>query len=281
MKQLVRALLPRRIRPRRILAGPLRGTWIVTSWHDYPAALTGRTERALLDWLRRHVRPGETWLDVGAQYGYTAFALARLVGPAGRVFAFEPVPATAGYLDQGRVLNRLSRLTVLPFGLAAPATLEMRRLALTRGMADATVDVGSGQSAVASGQRAVGSEPERPADCQPLTADSKRPFVTVPVARFDWLWPLLHGGDEAIHGVKMDVQGMEIEAVEGMRDALRRWRPRLVIELHEGVSRERIVRVLTELGYSSEAEPIEPQGAAQPRLLDNQSYVFHPCGVSI
>src|SRR5688500_734806 len=112
MKQLTRAFMPRAIRPRRILGGPLRGTWLVTSWHDYPAGLTGRTERPLLDWFAEHVRSGETWIDVGAHYGYTAFALAKLVGSTGRVFTFEPVAATAGCVDRGRMLNGLSQITV-------------------------------------------------------------------------------------------------------------------------------------------------------------------------
>ena len=73
----------------------------------------------------------KTWLDVGAHYGYTAFARAKLVGPTGRVFTFEPVAATAGCIDQARTLNRFEQLTVLPFGLGAAETLETRRLPLT------------------------------------------------------------------------------------------------------------------------------------------------------
>ena len=248
MKDLIRSLMPRAIRPRRIVAGPLRGTWLVTSWHDYPAGLTGRTERPLLDWFAKHVRPGETWLDVGAHYGYTAFALAKLVGPTGRVFTFEPVAATAGCVDRGRALNGLGHVTVLPFGLGAADTLEIRRLASTRGMADST-----------------------------LAQDAGAWLVTVPIARFDWLWPLVNGADAAIHGVKIDVQGMELETLAGMRDTLKKWRPRLVVELHTGVSRERVLALLGELGYSSDAVPIEPaNGELAPLFLDNQSYAFDP-----
>jgi FkbM family methyltransferase len=248
MRRVLRSLLPRTIRPRRILAGPLRGTWLVTSWHDYPAGLTGRTERPLLDWFARHVRSGDTWLDVGAHYGYTAFALAKLVGPTGRVCTFEPVAATAGCVDQGRALNGLTHLTVLPFGLGAADTLEVRRLTTTRGMADST-----------------------------LSPDARHWFVDVPVARFDWLWPLINGGNGAIHGVKIDVQGMELEALHGMRDALTRWRPRVVVELHAGVSRERVLALLREAGYSSDAVAIEPvRGEQTPLFLDDHSYAFHP-----
>ena len=65
-KALLRRFLPRSIHKHRILGGPLRGYRIVTSWHDYPAAITGRTECPLLKWFARNVKPGETWLDVDA-----------------------------------------------------------------------------------------------------------------------------------------------------------------------------------------------------------------------
>lgn len=246
MKEIVRALLPSAIRPRRILAGPLRGTRLVTSWHDYPAGLLGRTERPLLAWFERHVRPGETWIDVGAHYGYTAFALARLVGMRGRVFTFEPVSETARCVDQGARLNHLDQVTVLPLGLGAARTIEARRLPLRRGMADST-------------SRAAGDA------------------VTILVARFDWLWPILGGPAGPIHGIKIDVQGMELEALEGMLDTLARWRPHVVVELHVGVSRERVLALLDAAGYSTAAEPIEPaRGERAPLFLDDRSYAFTP-----
>src|SRR5947209_667206 len=107
LKEAVRSALPAKLRPHSILAGPLRGASIYTSWHDYPGAILGTTERPLLEWFGRNVLPGETWIDIGAHYGYTAIALCRLVGPAGRVFAFEPVLSTAGCVARTRELNSL------------------------------------------------------------------------------------------------------------------------------------------------------------------------------
>jgi hypothetical protein len=117
-KTFLRRLLPGAIRAQRILAGPLRGCRIVTSWHDYPAAILGRTERPLLNWFSMNVKPGETWLDIGAYYGYTAIAVSRLVDVEGCIFAFEAMLSTAGYVTQTRQLNNFPQLTVVPFGLA-------------------------------------------------------------------------------------------------------------------------------------------------------------------
>ena len=41
--------------------------------------------------LRRLVRPGWVVIDVGANIGYYSLLCAKLAGPIGRVFAFEPV----------------------------------------------------------------------------------------------------------------------------------------------------------------------------------------------
>ena len=117
-KSLVRELLPRRHVAHRVMGGPLRGMRIVTSWYDYPAAIRGYTERKLTDWLLANARPGETWLDVGANCGYTSLAMSRAVGSAGRVFAFEPALTTAACLERTGRANGLDQLVALPFALS-------------------------------------------------------------------------------------------------------------------------------------------------------------------
>lgn len=46
-----------------------------------------------LRFLRRYLRPGMTFVDIGAHLGLYAILAARLVKPGGRVLAFEPSPA--------------------------------------------------------------------------------------------------------------------------------------------------------------------------------------------
>jgi FkbM family methyltransferase len=247
-KNFVRQILPRSVRPRRILGGPLRGLSLVTSWHDYPAAILGRTERPLLEWFSANVRPGETWLDVGAHYGYTAVALARLVGPTGRVLAFEPMTASAGCIARARSINWLPQITVVPFALGQCENIAARELPEVRGMVDSTKkSTGRGE-----------------------------PFL---VANFDWLWPRITNGEtdqtSRIHGVKIDVQGMEIETLKGMFYTLQQYRPKLVVELHRGVSRDEFFGLLQSAGYSTQGIQVEDMNAA-PEYKDDHSYAFSP-----
>lgn len=263
VKSLLRKFLSRSIRSHAILAGPLRGYHIVTSWHDYPAAITGRTERPLLDWFARNVKLGETWLDIGAHYGYTAIALGRLVGSEGRVFAFEPMISTAGCVAQTRELNDFPQLIVLPFGLACPEALEMRQLPATRGMVDSTLC--KGEAYPEKSQRSERQKDEEQAVWQ----------ETIILARLDWLWPRICGKNGRIDGVKIDVQGMEEEVLQGMLETLQRQQPKLVVELHDGVNRKELLDLIEAAGYSRRALPIEPvEGEEEPQYLDNRSYAF-------
>ena len=246
----VRWHLPTGIGPHRILSGPLRGSRIVTSWRDYPAAIAGITEPQLLGWFSRQVGPGETWLDIGAHYGYTSLALARSVGATGRVFAFEPMAATAGCLARTRAINNLECITLVPMALGAEPDLSVVELTTVRGMVDSTLQAASS-----------------------LGDQWREKFL---VSQLDWLWPRICSGLPAIHGVKIDVQGMELHVLRGMQEVLRTHRPKLVVELHRGVERAAVLSLLSGLGYGA-ATAIEPvPGETEPQFHDDRSYAFQP-----
>lgn len=244
LKSALRYLMPRSIRDHRILGGALRGFHIYTSWHDYPGAILGRTERPLLEWFSKNVGPGETWLDIGSHYGYTALALSRLVGTSGRVFAFEPMLSTAGYLAQTRLLNRFPQMIVIPMALGTPDTVRLGELPAVRGMLDSTL----------------------------VDHPCAEAFL---LTRLDWLWPQISGKQERIHGVKIDVQGMEIEVLRGMTNLLETFRPKLAVEFHHGVARKDLISLLDAAGYSPKGVPIEPLDEEdEPQYIDDRSYAF-------
>lgn len=53
---------------------------------------TGVFEPAETKWVKSYLRPGMTFVDVGANVGYYTWLAASLVGNSGRVLAFEPSP---------------------------------------------------------------------------------------------------------------------------------------------------------------------------------------------
>jgi len=248
IKNILRSLLPGGKGNHRIWGGPLRGQRMVTSWRENFSSLVGRTEPDVIAWFEKNVGPGQTWLDVGANYGYTALNLARLVGPSGRVFAFEPKLSTCGSLSQTAELNHLPQITVIPAGLAAPETIEFQRFQT-------------------SGSMAVGG------------GSIDGPSETVMIARLDWLWPRICADTPRIDGVKIDVQGMELGVLRGMTALLAKHTPKLIVELHAGVDRAQLLDHLEHCGYKRKAEPVFHQKAAGQQQVpdrDNLSYAFTP-----
>jgi FkbM family methyltransferase len=78
----------------------------------------GTYQRDVLEVMREHVKAGMTAYDVGAHMGYFALVLAKLVGPEGRVLAFEPDPRNLDALRTNLVTNRITNTAVTPAAVA-------------------------------------------------------------------------------------------------------------------------------------------------------------------
>ena len=66
-----------------------------------------------LDFLREHLPIGGVFVDVGANVGTYALALARNVGPRGRVVAIEPHPLTNARLTFNARASQLDNVTIV------------------------------------------------------------------------------------------------------------------------------------------------------------------------
>lgn len=74
-------------------------------WIGATVLYTGRFDRRLSVLFRRTLRRGDTFLDIGANYGVYALAAARRVGPTGSVWAIEPQPDLASMLRESATAN--------------------------------------------------------------------------------------------------------------------------------------------------------------------------------
>jgi FkbM family methyltransferase len=78
----------------------------------------GTHERHITEMLRRHTRPGDLCLDVGANIGYFTAIMAQLAAPSGTIIAFEPVPENFSILKLNSELDSLGRESVRPINVA-------------------------------------------------------------------------------------------------------------------------------------------------------------------
>jgi FkbM family methyltransferase len=97
---------------RRVLWGPAAGmrfsvepTMGVTYAIGHPLAMPR--------YFDAHLSPGMTVFDVGANKGQMMLLFAKLVGPRGRVVAFEPAPAEFRALQRNVALNGLDQVTTV------------------------------------------------------------------------------------------------------------------------------------------------------------------------
>ncbi|MGH9278887.1 MAG: FkbM family methyltransferase [Acidimicrobiales bacterium] len=174
----------------------------------------GRIEPALTRVLLDHLRPGDVFVDVGAQYGYFTVLAARAVGPTGRVVAFEPGRRTLPLLARN-VAGR-ANVVVEPCAVhAGPGTAELH-------------DFGPEYSAlntVLAGARVPAHERAR------LRAHT----YPVPTVALD--------GYCATHDlhpdmVKIDAEGAETSILRGMARILREGAPLVAVEAgdYEGMA---------------------------------------------
>src|SRR5687768_706385 len=102
-------------RLRRLVQVKIHGGYKI---HLHPAALSrayyANPNERIRDFnvLRLILRPGDTYIDVGANIGTTVIPAADRVGSTGIVWAFEPHPTIARYLSENVQLNSLSNVRI-------------------------------------------------------------------------------------------------------------------------------------------------------------------------
>ena len=173
------------------------------------------------------LKPGMTFVDLGAHIGYFALLGAQAVTDTGRVFAFEPTPDTCRTLDLNCQANGLShRIQVEPLAISdAPGTVRF------------VCEPSSTSNKIVADS--TPSERVIEAECTSLDAYFESQG-----------WP-------RVDLIKMDVEGAELAAFRGMAELSRR-NPnlKLIFEyLHQhledhSVTPQMLFTQLTELGFT-------------------------------
>ena len=203
----------------------------------------GTLELSVQEALRRTLRRGGVFYDIGANVGFFTLVGSRIVGESGRVIAFEPVPSCARSVARNIELNGFEQAEIREVAVGA-----------TDGEATLLVVGEASWSHMASAR-------ERHRDV--------RAEVDVTVVSIDSL--VAAGTIPPPDVLKIDTEGAEIEIVEGMRETLERHGPAIICELHD--TNERFAALMDELHYRATnldgPEPISDAGPihvlAQPR----------------
>lgn len=160
-----------------------------------------------LEIVRRVVRRGDVVFDVGAHTGDFTTLFAHLVGPDGRVHAFEPVPPTFEKLRRKVRIARVHDRVVL------------NRCALSDSLGRSVIYVPGDdltQAALVSHHFASWSSgPVASYDCRLQTLDNYALINKI----------------HAVDFVKIDVEGAETLVIKGMRNVLANSAPLVMLEV--------------------------------------------------
>jgi len=160
-----------------------------------------------LDFLRAHTRADGVFVDVGANVGTYALALARHVGAGGKVIAIEPHPVTHARLA---------------FNNSASGYTQVRLVAAAAGPADGDLMIETdgdnlGASHIVSGKT--------------LSGKASGKAIKVPSLRLQRI--LEEAGVSRVDALKIDVEGFEDRVLTGFfREAPRSLWPHAVVIEH-------------------------------------------------
>jgi FkbM family methyltransferase len=148
----------------------------------------GIFERCETDLIRSLLKPGQVVVDVGGNIGYYSLIASDIVGSAGKVYTFEPEPSNFAFLERNVQINGFHNIALEKYALSN--TRESKRLFLssTNSGGHHLYDAGQGEESVT---------------VETITLDE-----------------YLAGKERPVHLVKMDIEGFEPFAFQGMRKVL-------------------------------------------------------------
>lgn len=204
--------------PHRIAVGLAGGSLIFASPSKNLGYIVGTADKPLQRAIKNYVARGDTVYDIGANIGYVSLMLARQVGPAGQVVAFEPIRDAFDVLRRNVFLNGMNHVKLLNTAAAATCGESIMRTVQNLSMSSMVWH----------------------------RNDDSAVEVFIKTVAIDDL--IISGEIVAAKFVKIDVEGAEGLVLEGMSRMVASAQPVIFLECSE-IGRRTTWELLHDLGY--------------------------------
>jgi FkbM family methyltransferase len=147
-------------------------------------------EKAETDLAYKEVKEGNVILDIGANIGYYTLIFAKLAGPNGKVYAFEPDPDNFAILKKNIETNGYQNVVLV-----------------NKAVSDSNGKIKLYKSDTNSGDHRI------------YDSDDGRGFTEIECVRLD---DFFRGNELSVDLIKMDIQGAEYKALSGMAELIKK-----------------------------------------------------------
>lgn len=204
---------------------------------DETIALQGQWERNITDRLTEFIKPNMTFFDIGANIGYFSLFVASLLKNTGKVHAFEPINKLAEQIKKSVAVNNFNNITIHQVGLG---DTEMETSINIR-------DENMGGSSLF--------------DYKDLNLVTISSIEKISIKTIDSLFT----PQTKVDVIKIDVEGYELEALQGARKLLQAQHPVIFMEFSpifykqdRSDKTKEMITLLQELGYTFQTIAGEP-----------------------
>ncbi|MEK7991784.1 MAG: FkbM family methyltransferase [Thiotrichaceae bacterium] len=173
--------------------------------------------------VKKHIKQGDVVIDIGANIGYYTLLFAQLVGETGRVIAFEPDPDNFELLHKNVSLNQYHNVTLIQKAVASE----------------------NSQAPLFLCDENKGMHRLYDSVCCQTSIEVET------VCLDDYLPTLVN----KVNFVKIDIEGAEYNALQGMQNILRQQQPKLLTEFSPaalfeyGIEPQTYIDFLSQLGF--------------------------------
>ena len=209
------------------MAGPLKGyLWTTSSSYDY---ILGSYEDAkTVDTFCSWLKPDTVFWDLGGNVGFYALMANRFIG-TGKIYSFEPIPFVRSIFEQHVELNKKhiqhDNINILPFAISD----HEREVAFSN-----DINQRDGNTYIKTAENFTNAKDSIIVKCHSIDE-------------------LLKQGYDAPDIIKIDVEGAELDVLNGAINMLKQYKPNILLATHDchlpGVN-ARCVQLLQELGYN-------------------------------
>jgi len=175
----------------------------------------GEFSEGEVEMFRQVLRPGDVVVEAGANFGAHTVAMAQMVGGTGCIFAFEPQRLVYQVMVANIAMNSLDNVITVQAGLGSET-----------GVVKVPI-----------------LNPSRPLNFGSFHIGQFDTGEDVPIQTIDSL------GLNRCRLIKVDVEGMECQVLEGARNTIDRLRPLLYVENDRAENSKQLISFIQSLGY--------------------------------